>query len=143
MGTNQKIKRFTKIKCRNISRGVAQGKVLISHDAISFLGNVDPKTGVVVEQEHDLYGISIKGMVLLFPHGKGSTVGSYVLYQLSKNGVAPSAMINIESEPIVAVGAIISGIPLVDRMETDPYEVLGYDMMVKIDSQNGYVEVLD
>lgn len=136
MGTN-------KIKCRSISRGVAQGKVLISHDAISFLGNVDPKTGVVVEQDHDLYGISIKDRVLVFPHGKGSTVGSYVLYQLSKNGVAPSAMINIESEPIVAVGAIISDIPLVDRMETDPYEVLENDSMVKIDSQNGYVEILD
>lgn len=132
-----------KIKCRNISRGIAQGRVLMSHDAISFLGNVDPKTGVVVEQEHDLYGQSIKDRVLVFPHGKGSTVGSYVLYQLSKNGVAPSAMINIESEPIVAVGAIISGIPLVDRMETNPYEVLEDGTMVMIDSQNGYVEVLD
>ena len=132
-----------KIKCRNISRGVAEGRVLISHDAISFLGNVDPKTGVVVEQEHDLYGKSIKDRVLVFPHGKGSTVGSYVLYQLSKNGVAPSAMINIESEPIVAVGAIISDIPLVDRMETDPYEVLEDDVLVKIDSQNGYVELID
>ena len=132
-----------KIKCRSISRGFAQGKVLISRDAISFLGNVDPKTGIVVEQEHDLYGKSIKDRVLVFPHGKGSTVGSYVLYQLSKNGVAPSAMINIESEPIVAVGAIISDIPLVDRMEIDPYEVLDDDAMVKIDSQNGYVEILD
>ena len=132
-----------KIKCRSISRGVAQGRVLISHDAISFLGNVDPKTGVVVEQEHDLYGKSIKDRVLVFPHGKGSTVGSYVLYQLSKNGVAPSAMINIESEPIVAVGAIISDIPLVDRMEIDPYEVLKNDMLVNIDSQNGYVELID
>ena len=132
-----------KIKCRSISRGVAQGRVLISHDAISFLGNVDPKTGIVVEQEHDLYGKCIKNRVLVFPHGKGSTVGSYVLYQLSKNGVAPSAMINIESEPIVAVGAIISDIPLVDRLETDPYEVLKNDTLVKIDSQNGYVEVLD
>ncbi len=132
-----------KIKCRNISRGVAQGRVLMSHDAISFLGNVDPNTGIVVEQEHDLYGRSIKDRVLVFPHGKGSTVGSYVLYQLSKNGVAPSAMINIESEPIVAVGAIISDIPLVDRMETNPYEVLEDGTMVMIDSQNGYVEILD
>ncbi len=131
-----------RIPCRSIARGVAQGKVLISHDAISFLGNVDPKTGIIVEREHDLYGRSIKDRVLVFPHGKGSTVGSYVLYQLSKNGVAPSAMINIESEPIVAVGAIISGIPLVDRMETNPYEMLEDGAIVKIDSQNGYVEVL-
>lgn len=132
-----------KIPCRCISRGIAQGKVLISHDAISFLGNVDPKTGVIVEKKHDLYGKSIKDRVLVFPHGKGSTVGSYVLYQLSKNSVGPSAIINIESEPIVAVGAIISGIPLVDRMETSPYDTLENDTLVKIDSQNGYVEVLN
>ncbi|MGP8337745.1 MAG: DUF126 domain-containing protein [Methanosarcinaceae archaeon] len=137
------VTKIKKIPCRSISRGIAQGKVLISRDAISFLGNVDPETGVIVEQEHDLYGRSIKDRVLVFPHGKGSTVGSYVLYQLSKNGVGPSAMINIESEPIVAVGAIISGIPLVDRMETNPYETLKDDTLVKIDSQNGYVEVPD
>jgi predicted aconitase with swiveling domain len=131
-----------KIKCRIISRGIAEGNVLLTHDAISFLGNVDPETGVVVEEEHELFGKSIKNKVLVFPHGKGSTVGSYVLYQLSKNGVAPSAMINIDSEPIVAVGAIISGIPLVDRLESDPFRFMKDGDMVKIDSINGYVEVL-
>jgi hypothetical protein len=131
-----------KIKCRIISRGVAEGRILLTHDAISFLGNVDPKTGVVMEETHELFGRSIKDTVLVFPHGKGSTVGSYVLYQLSKNGVAPSAMINIDSEPIVAVGAIISGIPLVDRLESDPFGFLKDGDMVKIDSINGYVEVL-
>jgi predicted aconitase with swiveling domain len=131
-----------KVKCRIISRGIAEGNVLLTHDAISFLGNVDPKTGVVVEEKHELFGKSIKDKVLVFPHGKGSTVGSYVLYQLSKNGVAPSAMINIDSEPIVAVGAIMSGIPLVDRLESDPFGFLKDGDMVKIDSINGYVEVL-
>jgi predicted aconitase with swiveling domain len=131
-----------KVKCRIISRGIAEGNVLLTHDAISFLGNVDPKTGVVLEEGHELFGKSIKDKVLVFPHGKGSTVGSYVLYQLSKNGVAPSAMINIDSEPIVAVGAIISGIPLVDRLELDPFGFLKDGDMVKIDSINGYVEVL-
>ena len=131
-----------KVKCRIISRGIAEGNVLLTHDAISFLGNVDPETGVVVEEGHELFGKSIKDKVLVFPHGKGSTVGSYVLYQLSKNGVAPSAMINIDSEPIVAVGAIISGIPLVDRLESDPFGFMKDGDMVKIDSINGYVEVL-
>lgn len=99
-----------RIKCRSISRGTAEGEVLLTHDSISFLGNVNPKTGVIVEPEHELFGQCVKDRVLVFPHGKGSTVGSYVLYQLIKNEVAPAAMINIESEPIVAVGAIISGI---------------------------------
>lgn len=132
-----------KVNCRSISRGSAEGRVLLSHDPISFLGNVDPQTGAVVEQSHELFGQSIKGSVLVFPHGKGSTVGSYVLYQLSKNGVAPRAMINIESEPIVAVGAIISGIPLVDKLEIDPFEVLKDGDLVMVDGTNGCIEVME
>ena len=132
-----------KINCRGISRGSAEGKVLLSHDPISFLGNVDPQTGTVVEQSHDLFGQSIKDIVLVFPHGKGSTVGSYVLYQLSKNGVAPRAMINMESEPIVAVGAIISGIPLVDKLENDPFELLKDGDIVVVDGTNGFIELIE
>jgi predicted aconitase with swiveling domain len=132
-----------KIKCRSISRGVAEGEVLLTHDAISFLGNVDPKSGVIVEPQHELYGKCIKDKILVFPHGKGSTVGSYVLYQLIKNDVAPIAMINIESEPIVAVGAIISGIPLVDKMEQDPFSILKNGDMVRVDGTEGFVETTD
>jgi len=55
--------------------------------------------------------------VLVFPTGKGSTVGSYSLYRLAKAGLAPAAIINAESEPIVAVGAIIGDIPMVDRVD--------------------------
>ncbi|AFV24455.1 hypothetical protein Mpsy_2251 [Methanolobus psychrophilus R15] len=129
------------IKCRKISRGVAEGQVLLTHEAISFLGNVDPKTGIIVEPKHELFGQCIKDRVLVFPQGKGSTVGSYVLYQLIKNNVAPAAMINVESEPIVAVGAIISCIPLVDRMERDPFEVLKNGDTVRVDGTSGSVEI--
>lgn len=132
-----------KVKCRTISRGCAEGQVLITRDNISFLGNVDPKTGKVVDANHELFGRSIKDKVLVFPHGKGSTVGSYVIYQLFKNGVAPAAMINLESEPIVAVGAIISAIPLVDRLEKDPYSILMDGMCIKVNSSEGYVEVTE
>jgi hypothetical protein len=117
--------------------------VLITGESISFLGNVDPETGIVVEPGHELYNKSIKDKILVFPQGKGSTVGSYVLYQLSKNDVAPAAMINIESEPIVAVGAIISGIPLVDKLERNPYTLLKNGYHVKVDGSNGCIEIKD
>jgi len=70
---------------------------------ISFYGGVDPNTGVVLEKGHELQGQSIAGKVLVFPQGKGSTVGSYTLYRMKKNGTAPAAMINRETETIVAV----------------------------------------
>ncbi len=107
------------IKCRKISKGVATAEALVSKEPISFFGGVDPDTGTVIETNHPLEGKSIAGKILIFPKGKGSTVGSYTLYRLSKNKKAPAAIINLECEPIVAVGAIISGIPAVDKPGKD------------------------
>jgi hypothetical protein len=89
----------------------------VASQPISFYGGIDPDSGKIIERGHQLEGESVKGRVLVFPHGKGSTVGSYVLYRLAKTGVAPSAIINERCETIVAVGAIISGIPCVDRID--------------------------
>ena len=89
---------------------------------ISFYGGVDPNTGEVLEKGHELKGQSIKGKILVFPNGKGSTVGSYTLYRLKKNGVAPAGMINRECETVVAVGAIISEIPCVDKIDISKFK---------------------
>ncbi len=106
------------LKGRIISRGKSQGEALTTTQPISFYGGVDPNTGEVIEKGHELQGKSIKGKILVFPNGKGSTVGSYTLYRMKKNGVAPAGMINKECETIVAVGAIISEIPCVDKIDT-------------------------
>ncbi|MDA4134959.1 MAG: DUF126 domain-containing protein [Thaumarchaeota archaeon] len=106
-----------KLKGRIIYGGEAEGDALVTSQPISFYGGVDPASGEVIERGHELQGECVKDRVLVFPHGKGSTVGSYILYRLSKSGVAPSAIINARCETIVAVGAIISGIPCVDMID--------------------------
>ena len=131
-----------KLKAHIVSRGIAQGFALVTSQPISFLGSVDVKKGIVVEKGHELEGKSISGKVLVFPGGKGSTVGSYAIYQLKKNGAAPIAMINIKAEPIVAVGAIISDIPLVDNMEKNPVEIIKTGDKVLVDAIVGGVEIL-
>jgi len=105
------------LKGRVICEGKAEGEALVTSQPISFFGGVNPKTGIVVEKGHELEGKCVKDKILVFPTGKGSTVGSYVIYQLKKNGVAPKAIINQECETIVAVGSIISNIPCVDRID--------------------------
>jgi hypothetical protein len=105
------------LKGRIIKTGTALGVALVSPDPIGFLGGVDPETGVVVEPGHPLQGQSVAGRVLVFPTGKGSTVGSYTLYRMAKAGTGPAAIVNVESEAIVAVGAIISEIPMVDQVD--------------------------
>jgi hypothetical protein len=84
---------------------------------LSFFGGVDAETGVVIEPGHPLRGQCVAGRVLVFPTAKGSTVGSYILYRLKKAGRAPAGILNAESEAIVAVGAIIADIPMVDRVD--------------------------
>lgn len=107
----------TILRGRVIVEGDARGIALVSDRPISFLGGVDPDTGRIVEPGHPLEGQSVAGRVLVFPMGKGSTVGSYTLYRLAKAGLAPAAIVNAESEPIVAVGALIAGIPMIDRVD--------------------------
>ena len=128
------------IKCHRVACGSARGPALVTREAISFLGNVDANTGMVVDPAHELFGQCIAGKVLIFPGGKGSTVGSYVIYQLKKRGLAPLAMINIRSEPIVAVGAIISGIPLVDRVGEEILRILS-GTVVEVDADRRLVRV--
>jgi hypothetical protein len=105
------------VRARVIKAGCAKGSALVSARPLSFLGGVDPETGTVIARDSDIAGESIAGRVLVFPHGKGSTVGSYIMLRLKKNGVAPCAIVNELSEPIVAVGAIIADIPMVDQVD--------------------------
>lgn len=102
---------------RIIRAGRAAGEALVSPAPIGFLGGVDPDTGIVLEPGHPLQGKSVAGKVLVFPTGKGSTVGSYTILRLKRNGCAPVTMINAESEAIVAVGAIIADVPMVDHID--------------------------
>ena len=105
------------LKGRIIYKGKAEAEALVTTMPISFYGGVDPNTGIVLEKGHELQGQSVKGKILVFPQGKGSTVGSYTLYRMKKNGTAPTAMVNKETETIIAVGAIISEIPTIDKID--------------------------
>lgn len=125
---------------RKISPGAASGEALVTSMGISFFGGVDPQTGCVVEKGHELEGQSVAGRVLVFPTGKGSTVGSYTLYRLKKAGLAPAAIVNAEAETITAVGCIIAGIPCVDHI---PIEQIRTGMQVRVDGETGCVEMIE
>ena len=125
---------------RTIFPGLISGQALVSRMGISFYGGVDPETGLITEAGHDLEGQSVAGKVLVFPSGKGSTVGSYILYRLKHNGNAPAAIINAECETITAVGCIISEIPCIDQVNIDQ---LATGMRLRVDAEAGQVEIQD
>jgi predicted aconitase with swiveling domain len=126
-------------KGRSINPGAAEGEAIVSKEPIGFYGGVDPKTGLFIEKGHELEGKSVKGRILVFPKGKGSTVGSYVIYGLATNKVGPLAIVNSETETIVATGVILAGIPCVDGI---PTEKLKTGDRLKVDATAGTVDVL-
>ena len=125
---------------RGLSKGISSGPLLITRDPISFFGGVDPKTGIVIDRWHPMYGKGLKGNVLVLPRSKGSTVGSYVIYSLSRYCVAPSAMIIRDHDILIGSGCIIASIPLV-RLEPSDWELLTEYNSAIVNGYEGYVEV--
>ena len=107
------------VMVRSIVDGTVEGNAIVSPFPITFFGDVDPKTGEIIDSENPLYGKSIAGKIFVFPQGKGSTVGSYIIYGLKVNKVAPLAFITNIAETIVVAGAILAEIPLVDQPRED------------------------
>lgn len=122
---------------RMISPGTVEGEAIVSREPIGFYGGIDPKTGIVIEKGHPLEGQSVTGKILVFPRGKGSTVGSYVIYGLEKNGVGPKAIVNEETETIVATGVILAGVPCVDKIDISQFKT---GDKLKVDAEKGSVE---
>ncbi len=123
------------LKGRGVSGGVTDNYAKKVKERISFLGDVDPSTGRLYIDDSD-----ISDAILVFPGGRGSTVGSYVIYQLKKSGHAPSAIINQRTETIVATGAIISDIPLVDNIDIS---LITTGDHIVVDGDKGTVEMMD
>ncbi|MDD2644271.1 MAG: DUF126 domain-containing protein [Methanobacteriaceae archaeon] len=128
------------IKCRKISRGKSTGELIVSNKPLSFLGGVNPDSGVVIDPHHDLNGQCIKDKILFIPGGKGSTVGSYVIFQMKKNGTAPKAIICLNAEPIIATGAIMSDIPMVDSPSSTDNLING--ITVEVDCNASLIHIL-
>lgn len=128
------------IECRSVSKGKASGELIVSDEAISFLGGVNPETGEVIDPNHELKGQSIKDKILFIPGGKGSTVGSYVIFQMKKNNTAPKAIICLKAEPIIATGAIMSDIPMVDSPSGVKELLTG--VSVEVDSDKGEIKII-
>jgi len=132
-----------RLRGRRVVGGYAEGEALVSIDPVSFYGGVDPETGIITEPGHAVEGECVKGRVFVFPTGKGSTVGSYVIYRMKRLGTAPAAVINTDTEAIIATGCVLAEIPLIDRLEGDPFRMLKTGVLVKVNSDEGFIETAD
>ena len=101
------------MKIKVLVKGKAKGKVLKSDTPINFLGTINKKTGIITDQNHELFGKSVGGVILVFPSGVGSSVGAYTIYSIKSNDSAPLAMICQKADLTVATGCAVANIPMI------------------------------
>ncbi len=131
------------IRCRKIVKGMGEGEAIVSKDAICFY-LVDPKTGIVIEKNHCLKGQTIANKVLVCSMGKGSSVVQIDgLYQLSAHNNAPRAIIVRDIDPVLVSAAVIMNVPLVHKLEENPFDTISTGDYVKVDADNESVKVVE
>ncbi len=136
-----RMKKDIVLKCHKVIGGYGEGEALISHEPVCFY-LTDPRTGIVREKDHELAGKNLAGKVLVFPSGKASSVVQIDgLFKLASHSVAPKALIVKDVETVLVVSAFMTKVPLVDRLEKDPFEVIHTGDFVKVDAEKGMVMV--
>lgn len=91
-----------------IVSGVSEGFALVSSEPFSFWGDLDPKTGIIINPRNRLFGESVKGKVFVYPGGRGSSTTSAILLEAIRCATAPCAIITLQAEPIIAIGVLVA-----------------------------------
>jgi len=135
------------IKCNPVVKGIVRGEAIVTSQPISFWGEIDPESGLITDKRHELYGENVSGKVLVFPYGRGSVSGTTVFLESIRQDKGPLAIINLETEPIIAVAAILAEklygktVPIVDKPERNPINIIMTGDVVKVDAELGLIEV--
>jgi hypothetical protein len=136
------------ISGRGRVEGQVEAEAIVSQLPFGFWQGLDPQTGLVIDQRHDLVGQSLKDKVFVYPYGRGSTGTPGIFLEAVRNRVAPIAIVNLNSEPMIQVCALLAksffgkNIPVVDGLEKNPIETIKTGDLVKIDGCAGTVEII-
>lgn len=129
------------LRGRKVVGGCVEGEALVTRDHISGWGGIDPRSGTIIETRHELRGRSFKGRVLVFPGAKGSSGWSSQFHVARLAGAAPLAMLFNEMTTKIALGAVVTHAPAMTDFDRDPLEVVATGDWVRVDADNGVVEV--
>lgn len=136
------------IRCHIVFKGIAEGEALTTEQPLCLYDSLDPKSGNIVNRRHELFGENVSGKIFVFPYGIGSSTSSATILEASRCGKAPKAIVNMETEPVIAVGAVLAEklyeriIPIVDKPEIDLIKLIKNGDVVKVDANRGLIELI-
>jgi predicted aconitase with swiveling domain len=130
------------IRAHMVSAGKAEGNAVVYDGPFSFMGDLDPNTGKVPAPRHKLEGTSLANKVFVFTTGKGSSGGDSIAWMAKQKGNAPSAIICMESEPVLSGAVIAAKIPTVDQPEVNILKLIQTGDYIKVDATRGVIEIV-
>ncbi|MGA1821822.1 MAG: aconitase X swivel domain-containing protein [Thermoplasmatota archaeon] len=129
---------FKGVGLKGVGSGWVKGEVVRWCGNVSFLEEVKPETGLLVKGDRTF---DLKGRILVFNGGSGSTVGSYNIYNLRIYDKAPAAMIMEKADAIITIGCIMADIPLVHKLGDSAMEMIETGMTAEVNSEAGMVRL--
>ncbi len=136
-------------KGRCLIGGKANGEALVSARAFTFAHGVDPSTGLVTDVHSDIKGENVKGRVLFYPFGKGSTTASAWFLETARLGNAPAALVTEATDLSAVIGSVLArivyakSIPVLSSFAKEMYSEVRAGARVEIDGSAGTVVLPD
>lgn len=119
-----------------------EGIAIVSRQGFNARYDLDRERGVFSRPGHDLLGASPAGLIYVFSTPKGGIATSWALLDLKERGLAPIGLVCRRANPVVVQGAVLAGLPLLDRLDADPVEVLRSGDRVRLDPARGTLHIL-
>jgi len=119
-----------------------RGPALVTAQGFGVRYDLDAASGVISNPDHDLYGETLSGRILVFNRPKGGVAASWALADLKQRGLAPLAIICRTASPIFVQGALFAGISLLHELSEDPYAMIQSGQHIAVYPRDGHVDIL-
>ena len=94
---------------------IVSGEALVAADNFSARYDLDRIKGVFSRPQHLLFGQSYRDKILVLNTAKGGVASAWMLHEMVARGVAPKALVLNSANTILAQGAAMANMTLVDR----------------------------
>jgi hypothetical protein len=131
------------LKCHVGIGPKVEGEALVADDNFSARYDLDRIRGVFSRPQHKLAGESYRDKILVLNTAKGGVASAWMLHEMKSRGIAPKAILFNNANTILAQGAALADMAMVDRFEGGDVTILiRTGERVEVDPENGVVRVL-
>ena len=136
-----------RFKGRGLIGGSVSGEALLSRRAFTFAHGVDPSNGEVTDVHSDIRGENVKGKILFYPFGKGSTTASAWFLETARQENVPAAIVTEAVDLSAVIGSTLAkvvygrSIPVASSFPKELYAVLKTGSRVSLDGASGELVV--